>query len=389
MAMQRGAVVIVGDRYIATGLIRSLGRRSIPVWVLGPRYCIAFYSRYATYTSSWPHDNEHQIQCLLDLAANHRLDNWVLFPTDDDGVGLIARNHSRLAIQYRLATPGWDDVEWAYDKRQTYKLAAQLGVDYPWTMYPRDRADVETLVSGFPVILKPAVKEEKNSFTYARAWRVDDRKELLARYDEARSLIDARYIMIQEFLRGGGEARFSFAALCLDGTLVASVVLRRSRQYPVEFGHFSTYVETVDQPDIEQCAERILKATRYSGLIEIEFHRDASTGKYKLMDVNPRLWGSHTVGAAAGVDFPYLQWKILSGETVSRVKGRVGVRWVRMIGDVRAALEEIKRGTLSPWSYLLSLRLPLAHAIFAIDDPLPGLVEFPLTVYRRYRAMLR
>jgi D-aspartate ligase len=380
-----GALVIIGDRYIAAGIIRSLGRQGIPVWVLKSDPGVMAFSRYYRNNLPWPvGDEERQVGYLLDLGATYHLDGWTLLVTDDQGVRLVAHHHNRLGERFRLTTPSWSEVAWAYDKRSTYQLAATLNLDYPWTVYPCDRHEVEALDCTYPVILKPAVKEKRNSFTSARAWRVENRKELLARYDKACGMVDPADIMVQELIPGGGETQFSFAALCHDGDPLASIIVQRTRQYPVDFGHFSTYVESLDKPEVEAAGRRLLAATRYNGLVEVEFKLDPRTDQYKLLDVNARLWGWHAIGSAAGVDFPYLQWKLLHGEPVAEVRGYAGIRWMRMTGDVRAAIEQIRRGVISPADYLRSLRLPLVSAMFALDDPLPGLLEIPLMLYRRW-----
>src|SRR5262249_3057863 len=149
--------------------------------------------------------------------------------------------------------------------------------------YPADRAEVNALECAFPAILKPAVKERPNEFTNAKAWRVEDRAALLAGYDEACALVPADVVMVQGLIPGGGEAQFSYAAVCLDGAPLGSIVARRTRQYPMDFGRSSSYVETIEQPEVEQAAGRLLAALRYTGLIEVEFKRDPRDGSYKLL----------------------------------------------------------------------------------------------------------
>src|SRR5438046_256844 len=89
-----------------------------------------------------------------------------------------------------------------------------------------------------------------------KAWVAEDRGSLLKRYDEASALLPSETLIIQEMVPGGGEAQFSYAALCKDGRSLASVVARRTRQFPRDFGQFSTYVETIDAPEIVEPAER-------------------------------------------------------------------------------------------------------------------------------------
>ena len=71
------------------------------------------------------------------------------------------------------------------------------------------------------------------------------------------------------------------------------------------------------------------------------------------------------------------------GLPVQERTGCLGVRWVRMSTDVPAAVHEIIRGRLRWGAYLRSLRSPLAFALMAADDPLPGLLDLPLFAYKR------
>jgi predicted ATP-grasp superfamily ATP-dependent carboligase len=343
-------------------------------------------SRFARRRLPWSAGEAARLASLRELSARYALFDWVLYPTDDESAALVARNYEALSGSFRLTTPPWAVLQWAYDKRLTYELASRLGIDHPWTLYPQNRDEVADLGCTFPAILKPAVKAQGNRFTRARAWRVDDRQQLLARYAEACELVDPRLIMIQEFIAGGGETQFSFAALCADGQPLAGLVARRVRQHPIDFGgHGSTFVETVDEPTIEEAAHRLLAAIGYSGLVEVEFKRDSRTGQPKLLDINARVWGWHTLGRAAGMDFPYLSWQLARGAAIPRIRAKVGVRWVRAVTDVPAAISEIRCGRLSIGEYVHSLRPPLERAIFSLDDPFPAFADVPWLLYRRWR----
>jgi predicted ATP-grasp superfamily ATP-dependent carboligase len=377
-----GALVIGGD-YKSLGIVRSLGRHGIRVWLLTDEHLLAATSRYVERSFPWPMAREpEQVEYLLELARTHGLDGWALFPNGDESAALLARNREALAERYRLTIQvPWETLRWAYDKRLTYRLAADLGVDHPRTCYPRDRNDVLAYAGGFPAILKPATRVEMNRFTVAKAWRVEDPTTLVARYDEAAGLIDPSLIMIQELIPGGGERQLSFAALCRDGTPLASVTARRTRQWPMDFGRASTYVETIDEPEVERCARQVLAALRFDGIVELEFKRDSRDDRLKLLDVNPRVWGWHTLGRRAGVDFPYLLWRAMAGDSVGPLRGRVGVRWVRALTDLPTAFREIVAGRLSLVDYAASLRGPLEFAVLALDDPLPAILELPVTAY--------
>jgi predicted ATP-grasp superfamily ATP-dependent carboligase len=292
-------------------------------------------------------------------------------------VVLIARHYKSLAAHYRLTIPSWDTLQWVCDKRLLHQLAENVGVSQPCSFFPRNRDELASLQCRFPVILKPALRVAFNRFTKDKAWLAADRASLLARYDEASALVGPEMVMVQEVIPGWGEAQFSYAALCKDGRPIASIVARRTRQFPMDFGRFSTYVETVDEPRVVEPAVRLLSATGLTGIVEVEFKRDLRDGQYKVLDVNPRVWGWHTLGQRAGVDFPHLLWLLVKGEPLPEVHGRAGERWMRFSADLPMAIYEILKGRLSVWEYLRSLLIPLESAIFAWDDPLPGLLEVP------------
>jgi predicted ATP-grasp superfamily ATP-dependent carboligase len=382
---KRGALVL-GSDYKALGIVRSLGRHGIPVWVLRDEHVIASWSRYSARAIDWPASGDaERVAFLLSLGARHGLDGWALFPTDDETAAFLARSRKELAARFTITTPRWEILRWAYDKRLTYRRAASIGVAHPRTHYPRSRAELGAIDIAFPAILKPAIRAEQNSFTMSKAWRVDDRDSLLARYDEAASLMDSSLIMVQELIPGAGEQQLSYAALCRDGRPIASVVARRTRQWPMDFGRASTFVETIDDLEVEASATSILETLRFTGIVEVEFKRDPRDGELKLLDINPRAWGWHSLGRGAGVDFPYLLWRMLSGETLPRIRGRAGVRWVRALTDLPTVLGEIRARRLSIGAYLRSLRRPIEYAILAADDPLPALVEVPAALALAWR----
>ncbi len=385
MSEATGALVI-GGNLNGLSIARSLGRHGVPVWVTTPpNMKLASFSRYTLQTLPWPDgDPEAQAAYLLELAERYQLDQWVLFPTSDESAALLSKFHAALSRRFRVSTPTWDILRWAYDKRLTYRLAAEERVDFPSTIYPATEADLEAARCSFPAVLKPATHATMNRFTADKAWPVANREELLARYRQARELIPPDLILVQERIPGGGESQFSYAALCCGGQPIASLTARRTRQYPIDFGYSSSFVETLDIPEIVAPSRRLLAAIRYTGIVEVEYKLDARNGRYKLLDINPRLWTWSPLGGRAGIDFPYLLWQMMVGGPVTKLTGRTGVRWVRMSTDVPAAIHEMLRGRLSLGAYFRSLRSPVEFALMAADDPLPGLLDLPLFAYKHF-----
>jgi D-aspartate ligase len=376
--------LVVGGNLNGLSIARSLGRHGVPVWVVSPpNIRLASFSRYTRRTLPWPPgDDETQVEYLLEIAMRNDLDDWVLFPTSDESAALLSRFHSKLSRRFRVSTPTWNVLRWAYDKRLTYRLAADEKVDYPTTSYPLTDDDLEAVNCEFPAILKPAIHASINRLTADKAWRVANQEELLVRFREARELMPADLILVQEMIPGNGASQFSFAALCCDGKTIASLTARRTRQYPIDFGYSSSFVETMDVPEIIAPSERLLAAIGYTGIVEVEYKFDSRDGRFKLLDINPRLWTWSPLGGRAGMDFPYLLWQMVQGMPVAEQRAPTGVRWVRMSTDVPAAFQEMLRGRLNLREYLKSLRGPLQFALAAADDPLPALMDLPIFVFK-------
>ena len=140
-----------------------------------------------------------------------------------------------------------------------------------------------------------------------KAWRADGPAELDRRVRRAVAVAGAGEIIVQELVPGDGRAQYAYCAFVQARSRAGEMTVRRRRQHPSDFGRASTYVETVDLPELERAvAAGSSRAIGYYGLVELEYKRDPRDGAFKLLDVNARTWGYHSLGVAAGVDFPYL-----------------------------------------------------------------------------------
>jgi predicted ATP-grasp superfamily ATP-dependent carboligase len=383
-----GAIVIGGE-HPGLGVARSLGRRGIPVYILDDQQSISSFSRYVTRSIKVRdlRDEQRTIDCLLEVGHRYNLRDWVLFPTRDETVAALSRHRDELNTFFRVTTPGWNSIKWAWDKKNTYELAEQLGIPCPRTFAPRSEEDLVELFPRLPLAIKPAVKENFFYATGAKAWRAETPAQLRALYRKAALQIDPAHILIQDIIPGDGERQVSFCAFYRDGKVHSSLLARRARQHPREFGRAATYVETIEVPAIEELAERFLKAIDYYGLVEIEFKQDPRDQRFKLLDVNARTWGFHTLGSAAGVDFPYLLFADQIGQPIPPCRGQAGIGWLRLLTDVPVAITDMLAGCLSFRSYVESLRRTGIESVFSKDDPLPFVAEIallPYVIWKKY-----
>ena len=374
-----GALVVGGD-HPGLAVVRSLGRRGIPVYVVDDEPCISSYSRFAKRVIRVPDilDERRTVDSVLEVGRRFNLRNWVLIPTRDETVAAFSRHRAELAEFFAVSTGEWESVQWAWDKKKSYELAETLDIPCPKTFSPKNADELPSLYDRLPLAIKPAVKENFFYATGAKAWRCDSIEQLHRNYERAARQIPAEEILIQEIVPGDGSEQYSWCAFVRNGKPHSTLTAQRLRQHPREFGRAATYVQTADAPVIEELSERFVRAIHYHGLVEIEYKRDPRDGRYKLLDVNARAWGFHALGAACGVDFPWLLYADVLGLPIEPVRAKSGVGWLRLVTDVPTALSDIVHGSVSPAAYVKSLFATRVESVFAWTDPLPFLAEFVL-----------
>ncbi len=383
--------LILGSDFRALGVVRSLGRRGIPTALVDNLPRSAWFSRYVRQKARW-HGSMHDdgfCEFLVDFAREGELEGWVLFPMQDDCVELVSKSREVLARVFTVPTPPWWIVSRALDKRLTYATAEQAAVAHPRTWYPSAASDLAMLDLGFPIVVKPAFSIALQAATRRKAFVAGTRAELAEAFDLASRIVGADGLMLQELIPGGGATQVSVAAFCRDGQVLVAMTARRRRQYPIDFGLSSCFVEAVDIPELLEPAQRLIALMGLSGMVEVEFKRDFRDGQYKLLDVNPRAWGWHSLCAPCGVDFPYLAYREALGEPLPdcTVSYR-GHRWRRLLTDLPAALAEVRRGDVSPLAYLKSFAGPTVGSVLDVRDPMPAAGDTLVAALRLVRGDL-
>lgn len=383
---ENGAVIIGGD-FQGLGIARNLAPLGVPVIIVDPDFCIGRFSKFVQKCYRCPPltDIEAFVSFLERLAAEERLQKWVVYPTSDRAVYILSKFKARLDRYYLIPTPEWKITKIAYDKRLTHQLAQQLSIPDPKTFFAASIDELRQLNLDFPVILKPAIKDNFFDLTKRKAIKANNENELIQAYKYMSSIIDASEIMIQELIRGGANNLYSFCCLFRDGIAKAKLTARRPRQHPMEFGNASTFAHTCEVPEIEEYAVRILSKMHYYGLCEVEFMYDNKDGKFKFLEINPRTWGWHTIGSKAGVNFSSLLFMDINNEPISVNSFERNVKWIRLLTDMPIVMSEICKRRLKLIDYLDSLKGKKEFAVYSSKDPLPFIIEIFSAPYLWYK----
>lgn len=376
-------VVILGGAHGTLALARSLAARGVQVTLVSNDTPLPGWSRHVSRKFRWPGpDAPEAASYLLDLAADHGLAGSLLVAGGDAEVRMVSRALGALSAAYRVSLPEWEQLQWVCEKPLLYRRAAELGLAVPLTYAFASVEEAELAEMHFPVVLKPNMGGGDSALARAKVVRADDKAAFLAAYRDAAHEIGPGNVVVQQLIPGGGKAQFSYAALWNRGEPVAEFTARRLRQYPVEFGYTSTFVEVVEQPGAVAASRRLLSSVSHHGLVEIEFKHDARDGALKLLDVNPRPWSWFGLAGAAGLDLGAMLWTMASGLDTATGGAQVGAAWMYLARDMVAAAQLMARRELSLRDYVGSFRTVKAWATFAQNDPVPGVLDLPLTAWR-------
>lgn len=108
--------------------------------------------------------------------------------------------------------------------------------------------------------------------------------------------------IIQEFIYGYDV---DMSVLCDDGKILAYTIQKGYMLNKQEYS--SPYaVEFIPNNEVFKLVKQLMKKLKWSGLAHIDLRYDEGDKTYKIIEINPRIWGSIELSKCVGVDFPYL-----------------------------------------------------------------------------------
>jgi predicted ATP-grasp superfamily ATP-dependent carboligase len=352
----------------AVPIIRSLGRRGIPVLAGDDsRFSMGFFSKYCTKSYIYPAPDEHPQQFLDWLLREARRGTFqVLFAIDERTLDVITRHRRELLPHVAVPSVDFATYSLARDKAKTLALANSLGIPCPRTAVVGSLGELTEIAQTweFPLIIKPRTSQGSRGLRL-----VSSPAALRSVYSRVAQAYPVP--LVQEYIPPGGDALGVGVLLNYRSEPRGTFVHRRLREYPVSGGP-STLRVSVAAPELVDMGVKLLRAMDWQGVAMVEFKMDPRDGLPKLMEVNPKFWGSIALSIAAGVDFPYLLYRLATGGDVPSTNSyQTGVlcRWL-IPGDILHFLFNPQRFPLRP-SFFQFRRGNLHYDLLDRDDPGP------------------
>lgn len=360
------------------GVVRVLGRQGIHVIGMhdGKSPAPALCSKYLADVLRYEGGDLERVDLLVRMGPKWT-DKPVLFPIGDMMVRCVAERLDELRPYYRIGLPSRELVETMISKRGFAKLAEELRLPVPLSLFIEDEKMIEDVASKavYPCIIKPEFRSTGFEGTGSqKAYLAYNPDELISAYRNF-SHGEPRAI-IQEWIPGGdGVVYFCLQYYGRLGKLLGSFSGRKIRQWPPLSGGTAS-CEPAENSVIEDLTNRFFSAFDFHGLCSMEFKRNIETGRIVLVEptVGRTDWQSD-VANANGVPLPYIAYCDLAGLTIPPIKRtRRRVRWVRWSADRASAEQYRAKGELSILSWLFSICGPIRWSVWSLSDSTPYLM---------------
>jgi D-aspartate ligase len=329
--------VVMNMFYTGLGIARSLGEHGIPVIGLSSdRRIYGNFSRYSK-TVFCP-DSRKEPEALAEflIAMGKTLEQRaVIFPTRDDDVIFLDRYRRQLEPYFAVTVPESSVLTVCLNKWETYRSACEAGIATPKCWLIEDQPGLDRLLPeiAYPCVLKPvAAHQWRQNANWElvggrKAIKISSPGELLEEYAlVARANQQA---LIQELIPGDDRS-LVIAACYMDrqAKWVAGFNTQKLVQCPEGFGT-GCIVRALDRPELFAPARRLLEHIGFTGIAEVEFKWDEARQVYQLIEINPRPWDQHRLGATCGTDLVYLAYCDHAGLPVPPVVKKPAERkWV-------------------------------------------------------------
>ncbi|MBR2831435.1 MAG: hypothetical protein IKE57_00735 [Oscillospiraceae bacterium] len=260
--------------------------------------------------------------------------------------------------------PSADALRFANNKARVAALARELGVPAPEEYPSPDDAE-------FPAVVKYRDGEALGLDAPRRYRIVKDRAALDDAFRDMSAAASAGGQpppLIQRYIPGDGYG--VSAVFDRDGRPVNIICHHRLREYPITGGP-SALCETVWEPRLVEWAVALLQALGWRGVAMAEFKGTPETG-FRLLEINPRIWGSFPLTRAAKTGFSEDYVRAASGEWLPEYREPhypLGVKMGFRYSNLAAALSYGKKLKLGKAAAAAVDALTVRDGVLERSDP--------------------
>lgn len=373
-------VVILGCKIGGVAIMRSLGNLGIPVYGVddNPKSA-ALRSRYLkrrfikAFDEKKPEEYLHFLMHIGSLFG----EKSILIPTSDELSVFVAEHADDLRQYFLFSDNNPRLVKDLMSKKAMYNIAVKHDIPAPATFFPENLKDVTAFLDkiSFPVMLKGIEGNRLQLRSGLKMLIVHSKEELVEHYQ---ILEDPKSpnLMIQEYIPGGDDQVYIFNGYFNENSeCLAAFTGHKIRQFPIHVG-CASLGECRWNEEVATMTMNFMKEIGYRGILDIGYRLDPRDGKYKVLDINPRVGQAFRLFVAEnGMDVVRCLYMDLTGQEIANpIIPKEGRRWAIEDFDIISSFHYHEEGTLGICDWMTSFKRLEEAAWFSWRDPAPAMV---------------
>jgi predicted ATP-grasp superfamily ATP-dependent carboligase len=309
------------------------------------------YSRKIESYNFLGEDKSQWIRKIVSFTTNY--EKIVVLPINYESIEFVAKNKSDFeSICPKLVIPEFEILRKCNDKWSLFNFLKENSLPTPFTKLFGNFNNIE-----YPFLIKPTIGQGGHGIV-----KISNRFEFDSYLSKNKSNKSKR--VIQSFIKG---YEFGINVLCIEGE-VLSYTIQKDISYLRRPFSPSYEVEFIDHKKGISVVEQTMKKLNWSGVAHIDMIYDESDAQIKIIEINPRFWGSVEASLAAGVNFPYLL-SLSSLGVKFKYEGFEKIKFVISSGLEIFIYSKLKAGNIKDLQYA---KYSLQNLM---EDPLPKIIR--------------
>lgn len=370
-------LVLDGDHKNALAIVRHLGRtKEYEINIASHKKAsICFFSRYVSKKIIVNNPKQEPQKYINDIIEILKKEEYlIIIPVSYISFQLCAKHETEILKYTYLHIASFENIKIASSKIKTYHLAEKLGIPYPKIIELKDVNEIKDVNIEYPCVIKAPFELGKNLVKYAHS-----KEELIQKFTKMYNENNFGKVLpiIQEYIIGEGAGFFAFYK---NGKCENYFIHKRIREYPTS-GGASVVAEAFYNEQIFNDGKKILDELKWKGVAMVEFKKNNKTGKYNLMEINAKFWGSLDLALVCGANFPKMLIDSALNKNIEKWDYKQKrFQWI-LNGDLFHLLER-------PWKIFKFIKdFIISKNDFWIRDILPNLfqlVNIPIHYYKKW-----
>lgn len=303
------------------------------------------------------------IDNINEEVDKHDID--LILPIFEDAIRLILKNINLICSIDKLALlPSIDDFNIANNKSLLNKHLEKSNLPFPKSQIIKKNIDFNINKIKYPIIVKPVEGIGGGSGVYV--FKENSELKEFIKSDK----FNCTYLL-QDYVEGYD---IDCSVLCENGEILAYTIQKPNLYANTKFAPQLAF-KFVKEDKLFDDVKNLMQTLNWSGVAHLDMRYDKNTKEFKVIEVNPRYWGSVEASLYAGVNFPYLHCMASLNQKFSMPEYKF-INFMLLKGLVKS----IKNDK----SYLLKIDFIFKNTPikYMLNDPMP-------TLYRLSRFISR